>query len=413
MNSDKMESVYNAIDSYRDQMIELQRELVAIPALGPDNDGEGEMEKAEFLQKWMQENVGFDSIERYDSPDERVPAGKRPNIAAKMNGADSSRTIWVMAHMDVVPAGDRNQWDTDPFELTVKDGKIIGRGVEDNHHGIVTPLFALKAAREAGMKLPFDVGIAMVSDEETSSRHGIEYLLENHDIFGKDDYVIVPDSGDPEGKTIEVAEKSIMWLEFTVKGKSCHASEPAKGINAHRAAAYLVTRLDSRLPEVYDQSDELFDPPENTFEPTKREGNVRNVNTIPGEDVLCFDMRILPGISLDDVRETVSGVCREIEKEYGVEISTRTAQIDQAAPATDPDAPVVRALSESIRTVRGIEPEIIGIGGGTVAAFFRRHGYSAVVWSSIADVCHQPNEYQFIDNMTGDAKIFAHLFLNG
>jgi len=412
MNQDDLTGVYSKIDSYRDAMIDFQRELVAIPALGPDNDGEGEMEKAEFLQNWIQEQIGFDSVERYDSPDDRVPAGKRPNIAARMKGEDSSRTIWIMAHMDVVPAGDRNQWETDPFTLTVKDGKIIGRGVEDNHHGIVTPLFALKAVRELGMKLPHDVGIAMVSDEETSSRHGIEYLLKNHDIFGRDDYIIVPDSGDPEGRTIEVAEKSIMWLEFTVSGKSCHASEPGKGINAHRAAAHLVTRLDTRLPEVYDQSDELFDPPENTFEPTKRKENVRNVNTIPGEDVFCFDMRILPGIELDDVRGTVNQICGEIEKEFGVGISTRIAQEDEAAPATSPDAAVVKALSESIRSVRNIEPEIIGIGGGTVAAFFRRHGYNAVVWSSIADVCHQPNEYQFIDNMTSDSKVLANLFLS-
>ncbi|MBD3180492.1 MAG: M20 family metallo-hydrolase [Candidatus Latescibacteria bacterium] len=413
MNSDNLVGIYGKIDSYREDMIDLQRELVAIPALGPDNDGEGEMEKALFLQKWMQDQVGFDSVERYDSPDDRVPGGKRPNIAARIKGRDSNRTIWVMAHMDVVPAGDRNQWDTDPFKLAVTEDKIIGRGVEDNHHGIVTPLFALKAIRELGLNLPVDVGIAAVSDEETSSRHGIEYLLENHDIFGRDDYIIVPDSGDPDGRTIEVAEKSIMWLEFTVKGKSCHASEPGKGINAHRAASYLVTRLDNRLPEKYSQRDELFDPPENTFEPTKRNENVRNVNTIPGEDIFCFDMRILPGISLDEVKKTVGETCSEIEDEFGVSISTRTAQIDEAAPATSPDAPVVKALAASIRDVRGIEPEIIGIGGGTVAAFFRRHGYDAVVWSSIADVCHQPNEYQFIDNMTSDAKVFANLFING
>ncbi|HMA77281.1 MAG TPA: M20 family metallo-hydrolase [Candidatus Krumholzibacteriaceae bacterium] len=411
MDSETLNKIYKKIEGYEDEMIELQRQLVAIPALGPDNDGDGETEKAEFLENWMKKEIGFDSVDHYDAPDERVSAGTRPNIAAIMKGRSSERKIWIMAHIDVVPAGDLDKWHTDPFTLEVKDGKIFGRGVEDDHQGIVPPLFALKAIRELGLPLPFDVALALVSDEETSSKYGIEYLLENSDIFGKDDFIIVPDSGDPEGKTIEVAEKSILWLKFVVSGKSCHASEPDKGINAHRAAAHLTARLDRRLAETYNQSDDLFDPPGNTFEPTKKEPNVPNVNTIPGEDIFYVDMRILPGIELGDVRETVGEVTSEVEKEFGVEISTSVAQSDEAAPATPADAPVAAALSRAIREVGKIEPEIIGIGGGTVAAFFRRHGYNAVVWSSIADVCHQPNEYQFVKNMVADSKVLANLFL--
>ena len=411
MNSEILNKIYEKIDSYEDEMVELQRQLVAIPALGPDNGGDGETKKAEFLEGWMRKEVGFDSIDHYDAPDERVSAGTRPNIAATIKGASSDRKILVMAHIDVVPAGDLTKWDTDPFSLEVKDGKIFGRGVEDDHQGIVPPLFALKAIRELGIPLPFDIALALVSDEETSSKHGIEYLLENSDIFGKDDFIIVPDSGDPDGKTIEVAEKSILWLEIKTTGKSCHASEPDKGVNAHRAAAHLTARLDLRLAEIYNQTDELFDPPNNTFEPTKKEPNVPNINTIPGEDIFYLDMRILPGIELDDVRNTIREVAGDIETEFNVEISVNTAQSDEAAPATPPDAPVVLALSKAIKEVRNVDSEIIGIGGGTVAAFFRRLGYNAVVWSSIADVCHQPNEYQFIKNMVDDSKVLANLFL--
>ncbi len=410
MDKDLMNKIYDKIDGYTDQMLELQRALVAIPALGPDNDGEGETEKAEFLEKWMAKEVGFDSVEHYDAPDDRVPAGNRPNIAAVIKGESSGRKTWVMAHIDVVPAGDPAKWDSDPFEMVVKDGKMFGRGVEDNHHGIVPTLFAMKALQELEITPARDMGIVLVSDEETSSKYGIEYVLEKADIFGKDDYILVPDSGDPEGRTVEVAEKSIMWLKIEVKGKSCHASEPDKGVNAHRAAAHLAARLD-RLREIFDQTDQVFDPPDNTFEPTKREANVPNVNTIPGEDIFYLDTRILPGIPLADVRAEARKIADEVEKEFGVKIEMSEVQSEEAAPATPVDAPVVEALSEAIREARGIEPEIIGIGGGTVAAFFRRHGYNAVVWSTIADVCHQPNEYQFVENMPGDAKIMANLFM--
>jgi succinyl-diaminopimelate desuccinylase len=66
-------------------------------------------------------------------------------------------------------------------------------------------------------------------------------------------------------------------------------------------------------------------------------------------------------------------------------------------------------LREAIRDVRGIEPKIGGIGGGTCAAFFRRIGVPAVVWSTIDETAHQPNEYAKIENMANDAKIFALL----
>jgi succinyl-diaminopimelate desuccinylase len=208
---------------------------------------------------------------------------------------------------------------------------------------------------------------------------------------------------------IEVAEKSIYWMKFVTKGKSCHASSPEQGINAHRAGAYLITKLDE-LHNVYDKHDQVFDPPQSTFEPTKKEANVPNVNSIPGEDIFYMDMRIHPDYSLDQVNETISGMIKEVEEKFGVKITTSSPQREEAAPATPPDAPVVKTLAKSIKAVYGIDANAIGIGGGTVAAFFRRAGFNAVVWSKIDDLAHQPNEYEVIENMPGDSKVFAHLF---
>ena len=80
---------------------------------------------------------------------------------------------------------------------------------------------------------------------------------------------------------------------------------------------------------------------------------------------------------------------------------------------TSKDAPVVKALSKAIKTVYKIEPKVCGIGGGTVAALIRRKGYPAAVWSRIHESAHQPNEYTDIPNIIGDAKIFAHIFMDG
>jgi len=410
MDAKMLAKIYKTIDTYRDAMVLLQEQLTAIPALGPTNDGDGEAKKAAFLQEWLEKENIFDTIERYDSPDDRVPGGARPNIVAIMKGKSSKRRVWVMGHSDIVPPGDLKLWDSDPYKVKVEGGRIYGRGVEDNQHGIVTPLFAARALKELGKTPAYDVGIVVVADEETGSGHGIQYLLKEHDIFKKGDFVIVPDAGVSDGTMIEVAEKSIFWLKFETKGKQCHASTPAQGINAHRAAANLIVRL-GKLYELYPQRNEVFDPPISTFEPTKKEANVPNINTIPGDDVFYLDMRILPELKVDDVYKTIGAMAKEIEKEFGVKIKMDPAQREDAAPATPPDAPVVKALSAAIKDVYNVKAKPMGIGGGTVAAFFRRAGIGAVVWSKIDEVAHQPNEYTIIDNMVGDAKVFAHLFL--
>jgi succinyl-diaminopimelate desuccinylase len=409
MDKTLMKKIYEKIDGYRDEMIDLQAKLTAIPALAPVNGGEGETKKAQFIKGWMEKELGFDELEQYDSPDDRVPSGSRPNIIAIMKGKSSARRIWVMAHTDIVPPGELSLWNSDPYTVKVDDGKVYGRGVEDNQHGIVTPLFALKALKELGATPAYDIGLAIVADEETGSTHGIQFLLKEHNLFNKEDFIIVPDAGVPDGSMIEVAEKSIYWLKIETKGKQCHASTPAQGINAHRAAAHLITRL-GKLYEIYNQKDEVFDPPISTFEPTKKENNVPNINTIPGDDVFYVDMRILPQIPVDDVHKTIEGMMKEVEKEFGVTITTSSPQREDAAPATPSDAPVVKALSAAIKEIHGVAARPMGIGGGTVAAFFRRAGVHAVVWSKIDETAHQPNEYTHIDNMVGDAKVFAHLF---
>jgi len=73
----------------------------------------------------------------------------------------------------------------------------------------------------------------------------------------------------------------------------------------------------------------------------------------------------------------------------------------------------VKSLARAIRMVIGKEAKPMGIGGGTVAAFFRQAGLPAAVWSTISDTAHQPNEYCLISNILTDAKIFACLYLDG
>ncbi|MBM3306460.1 MAG: M20 family metallo-hydrolase, partial [Candidatus Aminicenantes bacterium] len=303
-----------------------------------------------------------------------------------------------------------SQWKGDPFKAWVEKGRVYGRGVEDNQQDMVASLFAVKALQAEGIAPPADIGIALVADEETGSAKGIDYVLRNNKSFRKQDLIIVPDAGDEKGTMIEVAEKGILWLKFKTLGRQAHGSTPEKGVNSFKAASFLVTALNG-LYQTYAGRDGLFDPPISTFEPTKKEANVPNVNTIPGEDVFYMDSRILPKYPVADVERAVRKIADGIEKKFKVGITIEVQQKAPAAPPTAAQAPVVLALKRAVKAVYRKEAKAKGIGGGTVAAVFRRAGFQAACWSKLDETAHQPNEYCVIDNMVGNAKVFGHVFL--
>lgn len=397
------------IDGFRDEMVDLVLKLCAMPAIAPSNGGEGEGRRAELLLEFLK-RTPFDDIEIINAPDIEAPSGSRPNILAYAKGRRSSRSTWIMTHMDIVPPGELAQWRGDPFKAWVEGGKIHGRGVEDNLQDLVASLFAVRALRAEKIIPEFDIGIALVSDEETGSLKGIDYVLGHTQAFKKKDLIIVPDAGNKDGTLIEVAEKGILWLKIKTVGRQAHASTPEKGINSFKAASYLVTELDS-LHRLFGERDPLFEPPISTFEPTKKEPNVPNINTIPGEDVFYLDSRLLPKYSLEAVEARIRKLFRKTEKKFGVTITSEDQQRAPAAPPTSAKAPVVTAIRRAVKDVYGAQARAKGIGGGTVAAVFRRAGYEAAVWSKIDETAHQPNEYCRIDNLVGDAKVFAHIFL--
>jgi succinyl-diaminopimelate desuccinylase len=405
----KFDKISKRLDSFRDEMINLQIKLCAVPAISPSNGGEGEAKKAEILMNFLKA-VKCDNFEVVQAPDVDAPTGYRPNILAIFKGKNSSRTVWVMTHMDIVPPGDLSQWKGDPYKAWVERGKIFGRGVEDNQQDMVASLYAVKAF-QAEKTLPnYDIGIALVADEETGSCKGIDYVLRNSKAFRKNDLIIVPDAGNKDGTLIEVAEKGILWLKFKTIGKQAHASTPHKGINSFKAACFLVTELEN-LYQIFKDQDSLFEPPISTFEPTKKEANVPNINTIPGEDVFYLDSRLLPKYDIDEVEKQIKELAKKIEDKFEVKITWEEKQRAPAAPPTSTKAPVVTALRAAVKEVYKQEAAARGIGGGTVAALFRRAGYEAACWSKIDETAHQPNEYSRIENLVGDAKVFAHIFL--
>ena len=222
--------------------------------------------------------------------------------------------------------------------------------------------------------------------------------------------MLAPDSGNQDGSLLEVAEKGVLWLKFTVNGRQCHASTPSEGINSLLGAADLILRL-NRLNHLFSQTDPLFDPPYSTFTPTRKEANVPNVNTMPGRDVFYLDCRILPGLTSEQVLEQVGRLLQETESEWGVQCECEVIERREPAPASDPNHPFMRALIQSVHAVYGITPTPKGIGGNTVAAVFRKTGIPCAIWARIISNAHMPNECSRISWTLGDAKVFAGIAL--
>jgi succinyl-diaminopimelate desuccinylase len=354
-----------------------------------------------------------DHLEEINAPDEKAEKGYRPNVLARWEGEEGAPTVWVLSHTDIVPPGDFSLWDGNPYEVRVEGDKIIGRGVEDNQHGIVSSFLAVRAVLETGGRPRRSMALALVADEETGSVYGLDYVLRNHPhLFKPEDLIIVPDGGNEDGTMIEVAEKSMLWMKFTILGKQCHASTPEKGRNSLYAAARLIVEL-AALKKRFGEKDDLFKPPVSTFEPTKMEANVPNVNTIPGRDVFHVDCRILPKYEVEHVLAFAEDLAQSLAAELEVSIQVEPVYRQEAAPPTPGDAPVVEALKKAVKKVKGLEAKPMGIGGGTVAAFFRKAGLPAAVWATESDTPHQPNEYCLISNIIADAKVFASIFVDG
>lgn len=411
MSNKKSPLIFKHIEESKRSMIQFLTDIIRVPAIGPESGGEGEQEKAKVLEKKLVD-YGFKHIRYFDAPDDRLKSKSRPNIRVIVKGKSSGQRIVIITHIDVVAPGAISEWESDPFQLLEKDGKLFGRGTEDNGQGLAASVFALKAFIDLKIEPAADIVLFFVSDEEESNEKGIQHLIEN-DLIHKSDLILVPDHGEPTGRLIDIVEKTILWVKVSIKGKQCHASIPNLGKNAFRASMQFGTMVDKALHEKFNARDAAFDYPLSSFEPTKREPRKSGINVLPGEEVFYFDCRLLPIYQTQEILDEMNTIARIIENKTGTAIQIDPVFTEKTIHPTPPDSKIVKALSDAIYQVTKKQAILGGIGGGTCASVLRNAGFEAAVWETIENRAHTPNEYAVIDNMISDCKVFAQLFLTG
>lgn len=412
-----------------DETIKISSDLIRINSVNPAFGGVGEKKKAEYvlnkLNEYIQKyNIKNCSIKQYTTQDDKGII--RPNIVAKFDFG-KNKTLHIISHLDTVPEGDLNLWNSNPYEPVIKDGNIYGRGSEDNHKGIVSSLLLLKMifenkSKENEFYPKYNLCLIFVSDEECGSNYGIQYLLNyEKEIFDKNELIIIPDFGTPDGNYIEIAEKNILWLKFKIKGKQCHGSTPNDGINANVLLFNFANNLYNMLYTKYDKKDELFNPPYSTFEPTMLFNKVENTNTIPGYVELCFDCRILPEYNVDEILKDIDGFIHDFKnninkylkyydeeeiKNISIEYEILQKELSQKTPE---NSEIVIELENAIKKILDREPILCGMGGGTVGAFLRAKDYDTVVWGIGEETAHQPNEHIKLEDLIKMAKIYYEI----
>ncbi|WP_287950483.1 M20 family metallo-hydrolase [Acidiplasma sp.] len=381
------------------------RRILSIPAVSPENGGSGELKKAEEILNILDE-MGYKNYEKYYVDDNFGVT--RPNFVIKTGNFE--KTLWIIVHMDTVPAGDVKLWAHDPYDVHIENGNIYARGAEDNGQGLLTALLLLKKLDLNKMRL--NLGIAFVSDEETGNTYGIKYLISKN-IFKPDDLIVVPDAGTEDGNIIETAEKSVLWLKFTVRGRQGHASMPQEALNAFRLSSKFITFFDDELHKTFSIENKMFIPSVSTFEPTKHEKNIDNINTIPGEDIFYYDCRILPGYNLEEAIENIQKMVTDFTKKNGGEIDMDVIESEPSPSFNMENSEIVLKLKDAIEKIKGKKAMTVGIGGSTFAAFLRARNIPAAVWSTtVIENAHMPNEFCRIDDIIGDVKIYEYILYN-
>lgn len=218
MSCKSRDEVLELAKSKLDELIKLTSDLIKIPSENPIGSQRGVID---FVKNYLSE-AGIPCEEVGCNPD-------FPCVVAKI-GKDEGFSVILNGHVDVVPAGDRAQWDFEPFSGEITDKCILGRGTSDMKAGVAGVLFAMKILVESGVELNGNIRLHIVSDEESGGQFGTKWLCANGYAENADACLVAEPTGH---NTIEIGQKGRVDLVLKSFGKSAHGSLAGfKGENA-------------------------------------------------------------------------------------------------------------------------------------------------------------------------------------
>jgi succinyl-diaminopimelate desuccinylase len=274
-------------------------------------------------------------------------------------------------HTDVVPTGPVDQWHTPPFEPTIKDGMLYGRGAADMKTSCAAFITAIEDFVAKHPNHPGSIGLLITSDEEGIAVNGtvkvVEALKARNEFF---DYCIVgePTSNKVVGDMIKNGRRGSLSGRLIVKGVQGHIAYPHLVKNPiHMVAPAIKDMVDT----VWDEGNEYFPP--TSWQISNMNGGTGATNVVPGEVTILFNFRFSTASTEQNLKERVYAVLDKHALEYDLEW-------EYSPPYITPKGNLVAAISEAIQESYGVNPELSTTGGTSDGRF-------------IADICKQVIEF--------------------
>jgi succinyl-diaminopimelate desuccinylase len=316
------------------------------------------------------QDVMIARLAKLDFKIERMRFGNVDNFYARRG---TSGPLLVFAgHTDVVPTGPLDKWHTPPFDPTIKDGMLYGRGAADMKTSLAAFITAIEEFVAAHPDHNGSIGLLITSDEEGIAVDGtvkvVEALQARNELI---DYCIVgePTSNKVVGDMIKNGRRGSLSGKLTVKGVQGHIAYPHLIKNPIHMVAPAIKDL---VETTWDNGNEYFPP--TSWQISNINGGTGATNVVPGEVEILFNFRFSTASTADSLKQRVHAILDKYELNYDLEWEY------SGKPYLTPKGNLVEAISAAIKQAYGVTPELSTSGGTSDGRF-------------IADICKQVIEF--------------------
>lgn len=311
------------------------------------------------------------------------------NLFAKKNMSNARKSLGFLGHADVVPAGEN--WDSDPFAATEKDGFLIGRGVCDMKSGLAAFCCAVEKAAE-----DIDGGIEffITGDEEVGSYEGVQALLdwiEKNEVFPQCCLIGEPSSAERTGDRVYLGHRGSLNVEVISHGKQGHAAFPAGFDNSLSKLCRYIAKMKEYQ---WDDKNPFF--PATNLEPTLFYSKNYAMNVVPDESSANINIRFSDSYSCESLKKIF-----QHENNGNLELKFRCSGEAYFCR----NETLKNTLCEAIFEITQLHPEFSGAGGTSDGRFMK--DYCDVIEFGVPDAAmHQKNEKVKISDIRDLEKIY-------
>jgi succinyl-diaminopimelate desuccinylase len=307
-------------------------------------------------------------------------------------------------HTDVVPTGPLEEWRTDPFVPSIRDGVLYGRGAADMKSGLAAMVTATEEFVRVHPGHKGSIAFLITSDEEGPSVDGtkrvVEILAARRERI---DWCVVgePSSEASIGDTIKVGRRGSFSARLTVHGVQGHVAYPQLAENPVHTLAPALAELTSR---VWDEGTEHFQP--TTFQVSNLNAGTGAPNVIPGELKARFNLRYSPVQTLEGLKDTVEGILRKHRVRYTIEWYV------SGEPFYTPPGPLSDAVGTAVEEVSGSRPKLSTGGGTSDGRFIAPLGAQVVELGVVNASIHKVNECVRVADINALHRMYFNVLRN-